>query len=89
VFSVPTTGGTPTLLASFNGTNGAYPVYGTLIMDSNGNLYGTTAEGGADAAYNDGTVFELSPTGVPEPVSLGLLGLAGGMLLMRRGALRR
>jgi uncharacterized repeat protein (TIGR03803 family) len=49
--------GTITTLASFNGTNGADPVAG-LIMDSNGNLYGTTKQGGA---ANDGTVFELVP----------------------------
>jgi uncharacterized repeat protein (TIGR03803 family) len=32
--------------------------YGSLIFDSNGDLYGTTAMGGANQA---GTVFELSP----------------------------
>ena len=31
--------------------------YGGLIMDSSGNLYGTTSGGGAS---NDGTVFELA-----------------------------
>ena len=30
---------------------------GGLIMDSSGNLYGTTSEGGASG---DGTVFELA-----------------------------
>ena len=34
--------------------------YGNLASDSAGNLYGTTAEGGAHAA---GTVFQLSPDG--------------------------
>ena len=43
-------------LASFNNTNGTTP-YGTLIADSAGNLFGTTAGGGAN---NDGTVFELA-----------------------------
>jgi uncharacterized repeat protein (TIGR03803 family) len=38
--------------------DGAEP-YGTLIMDSNGVLYGTTLEGGA--ACNCGTVFSLTP----------------------------
>jgi len=33
--------------------------YAGLIMDKEGNLYGTTELGGA---YNQGTVFELSPT---------------------------
>jgi hypothetical protein len=35
-----------TALASFNGTNGKGPMAG-LIMDTNGNLYGTTPSGGA------------------------------------------
>jgi uncharacterized repeat protein (TIGR03803 family) len=39
-------------------TDGNGPM-GTLIIDSEGNLYGTTSGGGA---YSDGTVFELTPT---------------------------
>ena len=46
---------TPTTLLSFNGSNGAVPVAG-LIADANGDLFGTTAGGGANG---DGTVFEL------------------------------
>ena len=45
-----------TTLASFNGANGRLPVAG-LIMDSSGNLYGTTVSGGANG---DGTAFELA-----------------------------
>jgi uncharacterized repeat protein (TIGR03803 family) len=45
-----------TALASFNSTDGALP-YAGLIIDSSGNLYGTTEFGGAS---NDGTVFELA-----------------------------
>jgi uncharacterized repeat protein (TIGR03803 family) len=50
------------ILYSFTGTglNGAYP-QANLIRDSNGSMYGTTAYGGA---AGDGTVFEISPTGV-------------------------
>ena len=44
-----------TLLASFNGTNGGVPMSG-LTLDSAGNLFGTTASGGAN---NDGVVFEV------------------------------
>ena len=41
VFELAKGSGTITTLASFNGTNGANPFAG-LIMDSSGNLYGTT-----------------------------------------------
>ena len=44
VFELAQGSGTITTLASFNGTNGAYPQAG-LIMDSSGNLYGTTDAG--------------------------------------------
>jgi uncharacterized repeat protein (TIGR03803 family) len=56
------TAGTETILYSFKGgtSDGANPTYGALIMDSAGNLYGTTSAGGSS---NDGTVFKLSPAG--------------------------
>jgi uncharacterized repeat protein (TIGR03803 family) len=60
VFMLPRGSSTIETLASFNGTNGADPVAG-LIMDGNGNLYGTTQKGGA---ANDGTIFELSMSGI-------------------------
>jgi len=47
-------------LFSFTGTSGAYPGFspqGNLTSDGNGNLLGTTAEGGSS---NYGTVFELA-----------------------------
>jgi uncharacterized repeat protein (TIGR03803 family) len=46
-----------TVLHAFNRLDGANPVAG-LISNAAGNLYGTTAYGGAD---NWGTVFELTP----------------------------
>jgi len=45
-----------TVIHSFTGNGGRYPLAG-LILDSAGNLYGTTSYGG-DV---DGTVFELTP----------------------------
>lgn len=53
--------GTETVLYSFGsvGTDGAHP-NGGLIMDSAGNLYGTTSGGGE---FSDGTVFEISSAG--------------------------
>ena len=44
-----------TTLASFNGSNGAYPFAG-LVEDSSGDVFGTTSGGGA---FSDGTVFEV------------------------------
>jgi uncharacterized repeat protein (TIGR03803 family) len=55
VFEVQVGSGTITTLASFNGANGA-GANGSLIEDNSGNLFGTTASGGA---ANDGTVFEV------------------------------
>jgi uncharacterized repeat protein (TIGR03803 family) len=60
----PTSGGgwNETTLHTFSGkADGGQPVAG-LIMDGNGNLYGTTFDGG-NAGCNDGcgVVFELSP----------------------------
>ncbi len=58
----PAAGGgwTEKVLHSFNnnGTDAAYPAAG-LIFDAAGNLYSTTAGGGA---YRNGAVFELTPT---------------------------
>ena len=42
-----------------NGAEGAYP-YATPILDSEGNLYGTTCN---DGAFASGTVWKLSPDG--------------------------
>jgi uncharacterized repeat protein (TIGR03803 family) len=52
--------GNETVLHDFSGgDDGGYP-YGGVILDSEGNLYGTASGGGAAGA---GVVFELSPTG--------------------------
>jgi uncharacterized repeat protein (TIGR03803 family) len=54
--------GTESVLHSFGAsTDGASPSYGSLIQASDGNLYGTTENGGA---HSDGTVFEITPGGV-------------------------
>jgi uncharacterized repeat protein (TIGR03803 family) len=45
------------VLWSFNGADGEYP-FASLILDSAGNLYGTTLNGGL---YGFGVVFEVTP----------------------------
>ncbi len=52
-----------TTLVDFNGADGANPFYG-LIADGNGNLFGTTSQGGTPAVgqNNGGTVFEILKT---------------------------
>ena len=52
---------TPIVLASFNGTNGDHPMAG-LVADANGNLFGTTSEGGP-SDDDIGTVFEITDSG--------------------------
>src|SRR5579863_5760454 len=49
---------TPTILVSFDGADGETP-FGSLIVDAKGDLFGTTAAGGANG---DGTVFEIVRT---------------------------
>jgi uncharacterized repeat protein (TIGR03803 family) len=48
-----------TVLYKFTGADGANPA-AALIADGNGNLYGTTSQGGRGRP-NDGTVFKLAP----------------------------
>jgi uncharacterized repeat protein (TIGR03803 family) len=70
VFKI-TSAGTLTTLHSFAGypTDGAYPVAG-LIQTTNGDLYGTTANGGANSCEHGGrtlgcgTVFKIAPSGM-------------------------
>lgn len=53
-----------TTLASFDGTNGAVP-QGQLVQGTDGNFYGTAADGGADTNCSEGcgTVYKVTPTG--------------------------
>ena len=50
---------TLTTLHSFDSTDGAYP-WAALVQATDGNLYGTTQEGGANGY---GTVFKITPSG--------------------------
>jgi uncharacterized repeat protein (TIGR03803 family) len=55
-------------LVNFNGTNGSFP-YAALIQGADGNLYGTTVEGGANLCLGNlgyagcGTIFRVSLEG--------------------------
>jgi uncharacterized repeat protein (TIGR03803 family) len=56
LFEVVSGSNTVTQVAVFNSTTGGYPL-GGLVADSNGNLFGTTSDGGTS---NDGTIYELA-----------------------------
>jgi uncharacterized repeat protein (TIGR03803 family) len=55
-----TSGGSFTILHSFNYSDGANP-YGALVEGSDGNFYGTTFGGGG--VNGPGTVFKITPNG--------------------------
>ena len=61
-----TPSGVLTTLYSFcsqpNCTDGSQP-FAALVQATNGDLYGTTAAGGASAGYDYGTVFKITPSG--------------------------
>jgi uncharacterized repeat protein (TIGR03803 family) len=59
VFKISLIGNLTTLYSFTGGTDGGYPMSG-LIQGTDGNLYGTTCNGGA---HGSGTVFKISPTG--------------------------
>ena len=59
VYEIPYNGGayasTPTTLATFNVSDGEYPLAG-MITNTAGDLFGTTSQGGV---HGEGTVFEI------------------------------
>lgn len=64
IFELAAGSGTIAALASFDGSNGLFPRSG-LVMDSSGNLFGTTMEGpipssGGAFGTGCGTIFELA-----------------------------
>ncbi len=62
VFKV-TPAGTESVLYSFLGVSDGSNPSSTLIMDSAGNLYGTTPYGGSSGANGHGTVFRVTSSG--------------------------
>ena len=70
VFSVPLSGGNPTVLASFNLADGESPMGGLILSGTS--LYGTTTGGGnlsLNGGYGDGTIFRV-PLGGGTPTTL-------------------
>lgn len=64
VFKIDSSGN-ETVLFEFSGPDGAFPA-GGLVMDTAGNLYGTTVNGGNSGLCNHfgcGTVYKLDPAG--------------------------
>lgn len=59
--------GTLTTLAMFSGTNGSRPISGGIVIDDEGNLYGTTREGGGS---DFGTVYKIDGGATSTPGSL-------------------
>lgn len=72
VFSIPLEGGSPTVLASFEGSNGAQPL-GSLTI-SGSTLYGATGHGGASG---QGTIFSIPTGGGPITVLASFNGRNG------------
>ena len=75
VFKLDPTTRKETVLYSFTGgADGSQP-WASLIMDAQGNLYGTTTSGGS---YKNGVVFKLDPTTRKETVLYSFIGGADG-----------
>jgi uncharacterized repeat protein (TIGR03803 family) len=62
----PASAQTLSALAEFDGTNGSFPAFVSLIQGTDGNFYGTTMGGGTSKACQGGcgTVFKVTPEGV-------------------------
>jgi len=74
IFSIPVAGGSPTILASLDGADGANP-WGSLTLSADGTtLYGMSYGGGAK---NEGAIFSIAVTGGAPTVLASLSTSAG------------
>jgi uncharacterized repeat protein (TIGR03803 family) len=70
-----------TVLYSFaGGSDGAFPSFGSLVFDQEGNIYGTTEGGGGSGCdgYGCGTVFRLAPSAGGQWTESVLYSFTGG-----------
>jgi uncharacterized repeat protein (TIGR03803 family) len=86
VYSLPISGGTPTVLASFNENDADGGVPHSSLTLSGNTLYGTTYSGGGNPHPNEGTVYDgtVFALTVPEPGSVSLLAVGSIGFLSRR-----
>ncbi len=87
VFEITKGSNTIKTLASFNGNDGANP-YAGVVLDGQGNLYGTTHNGGGVREW--GTVFEIAGSNIINDVSFTGTNQgdpAGGVVLDAQGNL--
>lgn len=73
VFKVTPSGSESVLYSFTGGADGGSPMFGVLVFDTAGNLYGTTSDGGV---HGDGTVFKLATNG-QEAVLYSFCSVAG------------
>jgi uncharacterized repeat protein (TIGR03803 family) len=64
-------------LASGQFAGGAFPS-GDLTIDSSGDLFGTTSQGGSPSDYSEGVVYELPASDRQENVLLNFVGINAG-----------
>ena len=76
MFSIATSGGSPTTLCSFSGSNGRWPFAGLTLVGST--LYGTTIRRGVDDG-TAGTVFSIATSGGSPTVLCSFNGSNGEM----------
>lgn len=83
VWELPAGSNTIIPLAAFNSANGSGPT-GTMVTDANGDLFGTTLNGGQNG---DGVVWELAGV-VPEPSAACSLMIVGAIACCFAGGRR-
>jgi uncharacterized repeat protein (TIGR03803 family) len=79
--------GTETILHTFGADAAGVDPHAGLVLDAEGNLYGTTLTGGCGAPQQDGAVFRLAPDGTVTPLHCfnGSDGSGPGAGLVRDG----